>query len=249
MASSRWLISLVLLAGCATPVVDITVSEPKVFGDEQVLKQLAEQQRRVRPLAGGVQESEFQESFGVSQDSRTRSTLSANLIDPVSPAAEPPGSLQRPRSRFYALSGYYPPAPGLSFGEAFRKRLDADQLVSATELLYAGDAKLLARQTRVALLRFDLSINNYLDLGGRREFAVVEFRVRPKGDPAAKFSVYLLVCLTLSTAVYVGLGARSEVLVAGLIPFVLWGSMALNFHHYVVDGVIWKSRRRAGASS
>ncbi len=64
-----------------------------------------------------------------------------------------------------------------------------------------------------------------------------------------KFSVYLLVCLTLSTAVYVGLGARSEVLVAGLIPFVLWGSMALNFHHYVVDGVIWKSRRRAGASS
>jgi hypothetical protein len=47
---------------------------------------------------------------------------------------------------------------------------------------------------------------------------------------------YAGVCLALSTAAYGGLAVLGLAVVAV--------SQAINFHHYVVDAVIWKVRRR-----
>ncbi len=49
---------------------------------------------------------------------------------------------------------------------------------------------------------------------------------------------YLLVCLTASTAAYAFLGLT---LAAAATPVIAY--QAINFHHYVVDGSIWKARR------
>lgn len=68
-------------------------------------------------------------------------------------------------------------------------------------------------------------------------------------DPKAKFLskisqdnkmwLYLLICLGLSMVVYVAL---NSILVALVAPVLVY--QAINFHHYIVDGVIWKIRRK-----
>lgn len=69
-----------------------------------------------------------------------------------------------------------------------------------------------------------------------------------------RFPLYIAVCLTLSTAVYFciqsfGVGA----LAAGLgVPAAVAGIavyQSLNFHHYIVDSVIWKLRKRSVAAT
>lgn len=69
-----------------------------------------------------------------------------------------------------------------------------------------------------------------------------------------RFPLYIAVCLTLSTAVYFcierfGVGALQSSLgvsamVAGLAVY-----QSLNFHHYIVDSVIWKLRKRSVAAT
>ena len=51
--------------------------------------------------------------------------------------------------------------------------------------------------------------------------------------------------LGVSTAAYLGVG-RVAALVAPetALPVFLIAYQAINFHHYVVDGVIWKLRRK-----
>ncbi|MBV6658118.1 MAG: hypothetical protein KI785_10170 [Devosiaceae bacterium] len=55
---------------------------------------------------------------------------------------------------------------------------------------------------------------------------------------------YFIVCLGLSTAVYASL-ILSEPLLAliGLAPMVII-YQAINFHHYIVDSIIWKSKKK-----
>lgn len=193
------------LAGCAAPLVDVTVSEPKVYGDDQVLRTLAVQRARLVPLASGIRPGDYQESFGVRTDERTRTTLGVNLADPDAPLPEPPGlgggragrfptgSAHHHRRYFRPRYSYPPPLqPGLTFNEQLRQRVNGAQLLSSYELLFLGDARLLDRKSRAALLRFDLSFNNYVDLGGRRRFAVVEFLVKGKKKGTPRFSIYLL---------------------------------------------------------
>ena len=57
--------------------------------------------------------------------------------------------------------------------------------------------------------------------------------------------MYLLVCLGLSSVLYFGL----DTVLARLyhdnpLPIFLMCYMTINFHHYVVDGTIWKLRRK-----
>ncbi len=69
-------------------------------------------------------------------------------------------------------------------------------------------------------------------------------------DPRAKFLstlsqqrnawLYFLVCFGISTAIYAGISGA----VAALPVFVVVYQV-INFHHYVVDGVIWKVRKRS----
>jgi hypothetical protein len=69
-------------------------------------------------------------------------------------------------------------------------------------------------------------------------------------DPDARFLstisqeqrtlVYTGVCLAISTAAYLAIGH-----VAAVLPVALVTYQAINFHHYIVDGVIWKVRKKS----
>lgn len=55
---------------------------------------------------------------------------------------------------------------------------------------------------------------------------------------------YLLICVAISTVVYLtGLVISSNQVVAGL-PMVVILFQAINFHHYIVDSRIWKVRKK-----
>jgi hypothetical protein len=54
---------------------------------------------------------------------------------------------------------------------------------------------------------------------------------------------YAAVCLGLSTLFYVALGRATEALSWQVLPMVLIAHQAMNFHHYLVDAVIWRTRR------
>lgn len=57
---------------------------------------------------------------------------------------------------------------------------------------------------------------------------------------------YALTCLALSTGFYLLLGQTPETLAwLPVLPFMLVCHMAVNFHHYLVDAVIWRSPGRA----
>ena len=78
-------------------------------------------------------------------------------------------------------------------------------------------------------------------------FNTNRFRAGP--DPAAPFLsrisqaektwLYFGVCIGISTVVYVTLQNTVALLVPAVIVY-----QAINFHHYIVDAVIWKVRRR-----
>ncbi|MEZ4449944.1 MAG: hypothetical protein R3B09_10735 [Nannocystaceae bacterium] len=54
---------------------------------------------------------------------------------------------------------------------------------------------------------------------------------------------YALCCLGLGGAFYAALGVALDRSSWGLLPIVLIGHMTVNFHHYLVDAVIWRSPR------
>ena len=57
---------------------------------------------------------------------------------------------------------------------------------------------------------------------------------------------YALTCLALSTGFYLALGQTPESLASlPLLPLMLVCHMAVNFHHYLVDAVIWRAPTRA----
>jgi len=78
-------------------------------------------------------------------------------------------------------------------------------------------------------------------------------------DPDAKFIstlsqrrhifAYVLFCLGVSTAVYLVVHqTTSGYMENGLIPAAVTAMMIINFHHYVVDGIIWKRKKPAAVA-
>jgi hypothetical protein len=69
-------------------------------------------------------------------------------------------------------------------------------------------------------------------------------------DPSARFLstisqarntwLYLVVCVVLSTVAYLAVDSLVAALIAPIVIF-----QAANFHHYIVDGLIWKVRRES----
>jgi hypothetical protein len=59
---------------------------------------------------------------------------------------------------------------------------------------------------------------------------------------------YALVCLGLSAAFYFGLNQATGSLSWQVLPLALICHQTVNFHHYIVDAVIWRSRRPAPAA-
>ncbi len=54
---------------------------------------------------------------------------------------------------------------------------------------------------------------------------------------------YLLVCLAFSTALYLLIEIGTGWVAAGALPLALVAYQAINFHHYIVDALVWKLRR------
>jgi len=56
---------------------------------------------------------------------------------------------------------------------------------------------------------------------------------------------YFVTCLTISTVAYFGLDRALEMLAGrSTLPLFLIAYQTINFHHYVVDGLIWKVRKK-----
>jgi hypothetical protein len=66
---------------------------------------------------------------------------------------------------------------------------------------------------------------------------------QPGGWPA-----YAALCLGLSALFYLGLDASTSRLAWGALPIVLVLHQTVNFHHYLVDAVVWRSPKPAAAS-
>ncbi len=193
------IIGALLLAGCAAPVVDVTVSAPRVYGDDHVLRALADRHAQVRPAARGAIGAPIQESLGVRHDEATRITATVDLVgpsdgDPEAPAApaHPQGCRCHRCAALLLIAGASGPVSGPTSSEVLQQRLDLIDDVLAHERRSEGDAALLGARARAVLLRFDVCFNAYLDLGARRQFVVVAFRVRAKDSRTPAFDVHLL---------------------------------------------------------
>jgi hypothetical protein len=61
-------------------------------------------------------------------------------------------------------------------------------------------------------------------------------------------AIYFAVCLAISTVFYsmlaTTLGWISSLAVFGSLPLFAIAYQAINFHHYVVDAIIWKVRKK-----
>ena len=61
-----------------------------------------------------------------------------------------------------------------------------------------------------------------------------------------KMITYFAVCLGISTLAYAALSTVTNPISSTLAaPVTLFAFMVINFHHYVVDGMIWKSRKKS----
>lgn len=199
MARNQTIIIGALLAtSCAAPVVDVTVSAPRVYGDDHVLRTLADRHAQVRPAARGAIGAPIQESMGVRHDEATRLAATVDLVGPSDGEPEAPAAPAHPDgcrcgrciALIIATSGG--PLTGMSSSEVLRQRLDLVDDLLAHERRSEGDAALLGPRARAVLLRFEVCFNAYLDLGARRRFVVVAFRVRGKDPRTPAFEVHLL---------------------------------------------------------
>jgi hypothetical protein len=74
-------------------------------------------------------------------------------------------------------------------------------------------------------------------------------------DPAARListisqpgrvTMYFATCLAISTVVYFGIDRLTAVAFGGGLAATVGIYMGINFHHYIVDALIWKRRRPA----
>lgn len=59
---------------------------------------------------------------------------------------------------------------------------------------------------------------------------------------------YVLICLGLSTAIYASLRAGISLLPFAVLPALAVTYQTINFHHYIVDAIIWRRRKKAGGT-
>jgi hypothetical protein len=59
-----------------------------------------------------------------------------------------------------------------------------------------------------------------------------------------RMASYFLVCLGISTIFYVGLQRVTSVFGFSVLTFSLIAYQTINFHHYIVDSIIWKVRKQ-----
>ncbi len=76
---------------------------------------------------------------------------------------------------------------------------------------------------------------------GRSEKARFLSRI---SQPDRKF-LYFLYCIAISTAVYIAIMPLGKIAPLAGIPLLILIYQTINFHHYIVDSVIWKVRKKS----
>ena len=61
---------------------------------------------------------------------------------------------------------------------------------------------------------------------------------------ARRWPVYVACCLLVTTVFYGGLAGLTAAFASSTVPVLLIAYQVINFHHYVVDALVWKVRRR-----
>lgn len=59
-----------------------------------------------------------------------------------------------------------------------------------------------------------------------------------------RMASYFLVCLGISTVFYMALQGATDIFGFSVLTFSLIAYQTINFHHYIVDGIIWKVRKQ-----
>ena len=163
----------------------ITVSFPKTYSDDRVLKMLDERKKALNEVVKSVQEKELQEISGVREATKTTIVIKGQATADTVVSA--PDAVASPDITL-------PTAPaasdklGLPFQSLLKKIALRDQLITGLQLLYAGDDDVLDSNRRLVLVRFDVSINDYID--GKSsflqdtKFLTVGFKLRlPEDQP------------------------------------------------------------------
>ena len=172
----------------------ITVSYPKIYSDDRVLKMLDERKKALNEVVKTVQEKELQEISSVREATKTTIVIKGQATADTVISA--PDAIASPDITL-------PTAPaasdklGLPFQSLLKRIALRDQLTTGLQLLYAGDDDVLNPERRLVLVRFDVSINDYI--GGKSsflqdtQFLTVGFKLtHPEEKKASDFRVYTL---------------------------------------------------------
>jgi hypothetical protein len=179
-----------IVVGCMKPL-DLTVSEPRIYSDSQVRKTLDERRQALSTVATTIQDSALQEIIGIRQAHQ----LNVNLTVQTTPSTTPPtAATATPPTTTSLTLPTAPTAPaglGLTFQSLLRKAVERDQLITGLQLLYKGDQYFLDENSKILLLRFDVSVNGYRNAtnmfgwlwGGEPQFARIAFEATPYETP------------------------------------------------------------------
>lgn len=179
----------IFLSGCVTPPPYITFSEPKVYSDDQVVTALSGQYRKLQATASNLTAKELQEVLVIKQGTRLNTNLSASPAG-ASPVTAPEviDSNTIDLTKLEAPEGDI----GLSYSASLRKKMTDGWEVLGRSLFLSGDQTLKAENNNVVLVRFDVSVNNYIPadtFGDTVRFAYIRFTV---ADPDTGIKIYAL---------------------------------------------------------
>lgn len=188
-------ISCVMSSAC-TNLANMTISEPKLYTHDEVVRTMAEYRGRIREQSGNLSPASLNELFDANQASRTDVTTS------VSPTGSSLVSAPSPISGG-EIAFRTPPGANKDIGLPARSMLRnvavSQEYLMGYDLLFKGDSQFLDPNNQVLLVRFDVSINQYLSRWYRREFAVAIFNITAKctmanqtEDCSNKLHVYTL---------------------------------------------------------
>ena len=165
-----------LLSACVTPPPFVTFSEPKVYNNDQVAVALGDQYRKLQTAAAAAKLS--------SKDIQTIVAIKQARSLDVNVAASPAGTtpITAPEkiaadkidlSKLTAPDGEV----GLSYIASLRKKMNDEWETLGRSLFLSGD-KTFKDAENLVLVRFDVSINNYIEadwFGDTKRFYYIKF--------------------------------------------------------------------------
>lgn len=217
---------LFALSGCANHQPLITISPPKIYGDDQTLKAFAERRKNLAVLTKSIKANEINEIFGVQQ--ATQTDISAAISPTAGELLAAPEPLNTEKIALPSLSKSQ--NIGRSYSSLLRDSIIRDQDLLGWDLYYLGDNHFFEEDATLALMRFDVSINNFLNgetlFAGNRKFAIAGFKVTAENcessfayalapDYSATISQDSIVTSTLENFALQGVGTTGNIDISG----------------------------------